>query len=350
LPKRRILISCGGLGMGNASRVFAIAQSVCRKWPEAEVHFFCWGVGYEFLERAISTQEGMMLLHRLEAYPWEKNSSVPGWRTLKMFVAYARAYTRNTSMLSLAVGALDPQVILLDSDYHFFAFFGRRKKLFFLGQAIDVVARARRLGYRPKKLAARLSFFACEVLDGMIQRLVSDKVFIPSFLEKEDLETGSRTLRVPLIVREEFRSAGNRAASRKTVAVTSGSGIESERIDGLVTAIGGSIFVPEGAEPFQITSPKDFQAGEFVVIQGGLTSISECIALNKRMLVVPIRGRAEQEVNARTVERLGLGVACEKDDWASAQSAHNISDGAGMFRTPILVHGAEVVASHVFTD
>jgi hypothetical protein len=335
--------------MGNASRVFAVAQSVCRKWPEGEVHFFSWGAGYEFLERAIPAhKQGKMFLHRLEAYPWEKKSSVPGLRTLRMLAAYARAYSRNTSLLSLAVGALDPQVILLDSDYHFLAFLGRRGKLFFLGQAIDVVERARRLGYRPKKMAARLSFFCCEVLDGLIQRLVSDKVFVPSFLLQEDAETGGRALRVPLIVREEFRVAGSMVASRKTVAVTSGSGIESDRIDGLVAAIGGSLFVPQGADPFRITSPEDFQAGEFVVIQGGLTSISECIALNLRMLVVPIRGRAEQEVNARTVEQLGLGVSCDKDEWGSMQDASRFEQGAG--RSRILVHGAEVVASHVFPE
>lgn len=329
--------------MGNASRVFAIAQAIHRKCPQAEIHFFTWGRGHEFLRKAISASGAPLHLHELAVFPWPKPSRVPGLRSLRMAASFARAYLKNTRRLRAAMRELEPGAVLLDSDYHFAAFFGRRAKLFYLGQAIDVVARARHLGYRPRGFIARLSFFACEVLDGLLQRLVSDKVFVPSFLESEPEEGGSgRALRVPLIVREEFRAAGAKNASVKSVAVTSGSGIESDRIDGLVAAIGASRF-SSPREETRLTSPEDFQAGEFVVIQGGLTSISECIALRKPMLVVPIRGRAEQEVNARTVERLGLGFACEKRELPELQEPR----GGG---ASILVHGADVVARHVFGD
>lgn len=327
--------------MGNASRVFAIAQSISRRFPGAEIHFFTWGKGHEFLEKAIPSGSGMRL-HRLAPYPWPKPSRLPGVRPLRMLAAFARAYARNTVILRRAVSALKPNVVLLDSDYHFGAFLRRPGRLFYLGQAIDVVSRARGLGYRPRGLVARFSFVACEVLDGLLQRLVSDRVFIPSFLEAECAAGDARAQRVPLIVREEFRNAGARNASRKSVAVTSGSGIESERIDGLVAELGGSLFTA-GVGEARLTNPEDFQAGEFVVIQGGLTSISECIALRKPMLVVPIRGRAEQEVNARTVESLGLGVSAENADLRGLRAP-----GKG-HRTNILVHGADVVAEQVFS-
>jgi hypothetical protein len=344
---RRVLISCGGLGMGNASRVFAIAQAIGRKWPGAEVHFFTWGKGHAFLAKAATSQAGMRL-HALEPYPWLGRSRIPLLRSLHMLALFTRAYLRNTFILRRAMRELDPDVVLLDSDYHFASFFGRRGKLFYLGQAIDVVDRARRLGYRPRGLVARLSFLACEVVDGLLQRLMSDRVFVPSFLETESPPGSGRALRIPLIVREEFRHASDRSASVKTVAVTSGSGIESERIDGLVAAIGGSLFsAPRGDS--RLTSPEDFQAGEFVVIQGGLTSISECIALGRPMLVVPIRGRAEQEVNARTVESLGLGISCERGDLQAARQG-GLRASENPAGTRILVHGADVVAGHVFAD
>jgi hypothetical protein len=253
-------------------------------------------------------------------------------------------------ILHRAVTHARPDVVLLDSDYHFLAFLGRGLRIFFLGQAIDVVHRAKSLGYRPPRWLSWLSFLACEVGDGLVQRCLSHRVFVPSFLETEHESSGARALKVPLIVREEFRRAGERAPSREAVAVTSGSGIEIDRIDGLAGALGAARF-SHGHHDVRVTSPEDFQAAEMVVIQGGLTSISECIALRKPMLVVPIRGRAEQEVNARTVERLGLGFSCDDDDWRRARDASRdaLRETEGR-RARILVHGAEVVARHVFAD
>jgi len=51
-------------------------------------------------------------------------------------------------------------------------------------------------------------------------------------------------------------------------------------------------------------------AAEVLVVQGGLSSISEGVALNRPMMVVPIPGHFEQKCNALQVERLGLGMAC----------------------------------------
>lgn len=333
--------------MGNASRVFAIAQAMRRKWPGVEIHFYSWGKGLEFLRKSLPPASAGLHVHALAPYPWLKPSRIPGVRSARMLAAFARAYARNTLILRRAMRSLDPDFVLLDSDYHFGAFVFRRARLFYLGQAIDVVDRARLLGYRPRGLVARLSFVACEVIDGILQRKMSDKVFVPSFLEVEDVAGPGRALRVPLIVREEFRRAGDKRASVKSVAVTSGSGIEVERIDGLVAAMGGCLFTSGEQGISRLTSPEDFQAGEFVVIQGGLTSISECIALRKPMLVVPIRGRAEQEVNARTVERLGLGISCDRDNWQALQERGPLTAPA---HAKILVHGAEVVANHVLAE
>lgn len=330
--------------MGNASRVFAIAQALAKQSPGVEIHFFSWGKGYEFLERAIREADSPFHLGLLLPYPWSAEGRSPLSRFSNMLVSYARAFAKNTMILRAACRSIRPDFVILDSDYHFFAFFPRRqKRMFFLGQAIDVVERAKDMGYRPLRLASRLSFWACEKLDGMIQQAVSDKVFVPSFLEREDPETDERALRVPLIVREEFRTAGRRVARVKSIGVSSGSGIESDRFTEVASSVGGAMATPADSL-LRLTHPWDFQEAELVVVQGGLSSISECIALKRPMLVVPIRGRAEQEVNARTVERLGLGVSLENKDW------RNALEQGGSPGVEILVHGADVIARHIFAD
>ena len=53
---------------------------------------------------------------------------------------------------------------------------------------------------------------------------------------------------------------------------------------------------------------------EVVLTQGGLTSISEVIAKNKFLVVIPIKDHSEQILNAATVEDLGLGVTAKLSD------------------------------------
>jgi hypothetical protein len=337
--------------MGNASRVFAIAQAIRRQAPGVEVHFFSWGRGHDFLERAIrDAGGGNFQLHPLVAYPWLGRSSsvLPHWA--RMTGRYAWVYARNTARLFRARRRLRPETVVLDSDYHFLPFLFRRGRLFFVGQALDVVTRARGMGYRPRRWTARLSFWICEVADGMLQRALADKVFIPSFLESEDAAHGGRAVRIPLIVREEFRAAGRRQPTLKSVAVSSGSGIEFGRLSAIAAFVGGEVAATAGLESVCITCPDDFQEAEVVVVQGGLSSISECIALRKPMLVVPIRGRAEQEVNARTVERLGLGVSLENQDWKAALGLFGEGAGGPGAGATVLVHGAEVIARHLISN
>jgi len=50
----------------------------------------------------------------------------------------------------------------------------------------------------------------------------------------------------------------------------------------------------------------DLAAGSGVVASAGLSLLSECLYLKKRMLMVPIQGQFEQKVNAVYAERLGI--------------------------------------------
>jgi len=52
---------------------------------------------------------------------------------------------------------------------------------------------------------------------------------------------------------------------------------------------------------------RDLAAARGVIASAGLSLISECLYLRKKMLLVPLPGQYEQLLNARYVEKLGLG-------------------------------------------
>mgnify|MGYP003350455885 CR=1 FL=1 len=332
--------------MGNASRVFAVTQSLIRLHPDIEIHFFSWGRGADFLRKVMDCYGSSNChLHVLRPYVWISPSSLPGLRILKIILNYLNTYLTNIKILREARRNIEPEAILLDSDYHFPAFWGLDRKIYFLGQAIDVVERARQVNYKPSWIS-RLSFWFCEVLDGSIQRFVSDAVFVPSFLENLSPNDSARVIRVPLIVREEFlRIRKGEMPSTKVLTMTSGSEIEREKMADIGKSLGAEkIGSPESRE---ITMPEHFSEARLVVTQGGLSSISECIAMGKRMIVVPIFGRAEQEVNALTIQGLGMG-----EVWAEAKDFRVVSEPSRLMKPmpKILVHGAEVVAQFILNE
>ena len=61
----------------------------------------------------------------------------------------------------------------------------------------------------------------------------------------------------------------------------------------------------------------DLAAARGVIASAGFSLISECMYLKKKMLLLPLAGQYEQIINARYIEKLGLGIASEKLDEAT---------------------------------
>jgi len=73
---------------------------------------------------------------------------------------------------------------------------------------------------------------------------------------------------------------------------------------------GNCIFKEASTEGFAT----DLAASRGVIASAGFSLISECLYLRKKMLLVPLAGQYEQAINARYVERLGLGVWSKQAD------------------------------------
>ena len=73
---------------------------------------------------------------------------------------------------------------------------------------------------------------------------------------------------------------------------------------------GNCIFKEASTEGFA----RDLAAARGVIASAGYSLISECMYLRKKMLLLPLAGQYEQVLNARYVEKLGLGVWAKQVD------------------------------------
>jgi uncharacterized protein (TIGR00661 family) len=77
-------------------------------------------------------------------------------------------------------------------------------------------------------------------------------------------------------------------------------------------AAGNCVFKEASTEGFAT----DLAAARGVIASAGYSLISECMYLRKKMLLLPLAGQYEQVLNARYVEKLGLGVWAKQVDRA----------------------------------
>ena len=299
-----ILFSLSGLGMGNSSRVIGIIEALDslakRSGRDISFHVVCWGSGYRFLKSYLKNSE--LPAHLTEAHAYGHGATA--------FLTGIRTYLKNVLLLRRLVKNVSPRLIVLDSDYHFPAFFGSRSQRVFIGQAYDVISRAHSGSYKPKKLLERLNFIFREKVDKWIQGFFSDTVLVPCF-SRQNVVNG-RFHCIPLIVRESFLTTPHPTASGKKPIgiILSGSEADKDSFLSVADQHGIHALTPSNKSDgeLEISTPATIDDFDVVFTQGGLSSISECIARHKFIVVFPLNNHPEQYLNACEVENLGLGM------------------------------------------
>lgn len=317
LSAKKILIVCAGLGMGNASRVTAILEAVTVQAKENDrdviFHICSWGAGYFFLNQYKQKSKKHFDLTELKSYTdGAVSSDRRSW--WGKIIRSIGVYFKNCRALSRIVRRMRPELIILDSDYHFFAYFLYACPVFCVGQAYDVIDRARASAYRSRNLWERINFILREKLDAFIQSFFSLVVLVPSF--DPGIISEKKNKKIPLIVRQEFLSKPHGPAQTQIGILLSGSNIEREAFLSLALEYDLKIISPN-ATAFESHVPcqaEDLDQFDIVLVQGGLGSISECIARGKFMVVFPMKNHPEQILNSSEIERLGLGMAGSLSD------------------------------------
>ena len=285
----RVLLALSGLGLGNATRQHALLEELASRLAAEKRRLDLVVCGWGRAAAYFRDRPGIRLVE-LAPYPGSP-----------------LVFLRNSYRIFREVLRHRPQIILLDSDYHWPAYFFLRSRVVYVGQAWNVVFAAIR--ERPRWPARTwLRFLFLELGDALYQTIFSRLVLAPGFVE-ETKET-ALCARIPLLVRSAYRSSHPEEAEtapEEWIVSLSGSGLESHALRELADSRGYPLLGPKAeGDPVCTERPRlDGYAG--VITQCGLSSLSEAVARRKPMALVPMANHPEQHMNALTVARLRWG-------------------------------------------
>ncbi|OGR61577.1 MAG: hypothetical protein A2X36_07175 [Elusimicrobia bacterium GWA2_69_24] len=308
---KTLLLACGSLGLGNSTRMLGIVQVIRHRLQASRQDLrivVCAGGNSARFWAAHSAAAAVEVLP-LDVYEFTPRQSESPRLRWSGFLRprTAGVYLRNSLRLRSFLKANPVDLALIDSDYHCLPLLLSRTSILALGQAWDVVRRYEEIRRQAEIPPASM---LVERLDLRFQRLVSRRILAPSF--QADASGATDITAVPLIVREEFTApAGPEPGTGAAIHVLlSGSGIGAAPMLDYAEQYGLPVIrslrdrdwaLDAGGRPL-------IDRARAVIVQGGLSSISECIARRRKMLVCPIAGHAEQLANAFEVERRGLGM------------------------------------------
>jgi hypothetical protein len=339
--------------MGNASRIIAIVEALTdlarKDRQKISFHIVTWGSALTFLREY--QRESSLPFELIECRSYGTATEMFSPRSL---AGFAGTFMRNLRFLRQMVKRLKPSLILLDSDYHFPAYFKAGCPIVYIGQASDVLERAKRDDYRPASWREQLNFNFREKLDSFLQTLFANWILVPSFSVAGS--TNDKIKKIPLIVRKEFLDTATSAIAKQSMGILlSGSELEKNAFLALADKHGLKVLTPGTDRPLSTVPSHAGTLDEFDVIftQGGLSSISECIARSKFVVVFPISHHPEQLLNATEVEQLGLGMRSTLEDLDRfpellKKIARQRKQHAGRGKTAVGVNGAEVAAGFIY--
>ena len=341
--------------MGNASRVVAVVEALVglseQNHRKISCHIVTWGSAYRFLSEY--KRESALAFDLIESHSYGSAEEVLDLFSPRSLFAFTKTFARNVFFLRKLVARLKPALIILDSDYHFPAYFGSGSPIIYIGQANDVLERAKRDSYKPSSMRERLNFNFKERFDSLLQSLFSNWILVPSFSGQS--ERGGKVKNIPLIVRKEFLGKPQASDANQSVGILlSGSELEKSAFLAIAKKFNLKVLSP-GRKNEPSTVPSHAHTlDEFGIIftQGGLSSISECIAREKFLVVFPMHCHPEQVLNAAEVENLGLGMRSSLEELNSFPELLReiVSRKKSANETRVGCNGAEVAARFIFSN
>ena len=314
---RKAIFIPNGLGLGNSTRCHALMQRL--RQHNVDIHVVTSGNGLWYF-RGRDDIDSVTEVSSL--YYSKKNGKISIANTLASAFDFGRILRKNGDIISDLLDRVDPDFVVTDSEYTFWPMRRRKIPYFALNNSDVVVAAYRTFGHTPASISAQYRFV--EYSDYVFHKNVP-KLSISPTLDPTIPKIAKGFKRVGPIVREQYLPVSYKELCR--VAITlSGS------------AFGSQINLEKAAYPVDIdvigrTAPQGWTGGngvtyhgkitdtlailkdtDLAVVNGGFSAISEAFYMRKPLVVVPVPRHAEQWVNAKTIERLGVGIAVSEDD------------------------------------
>jgi UDP:flavonoid glycosyltransferase YjiC (YdhE family) len=322
MTRPRILFLINGLGLGNSTRCHAVIQRLLDAGSEIAVVTSGNGLWYFRSVPEINT------LYEVESlYYGVRNERISIVRTVAAIGDFAAIIRRNSSTVASVLTSWRPDVVVVDSVYTFRPIKSSRIPLVALNNADVIHTAYRRFSDHPKSIRAQ--FWCVEEADYLFHRIVPDLVISPN-LDPSLAEVGGNVRRVGPIIRRGFSPVVARAPVKCAVVMLSGS------------RFGSPVAFKRRDWPFEIEvvgrqPPKNWEGGgkiryhgklldnkalvesaDLVVVNGGFSAISESFSMRKPLVVIPVPNHAEQWINGRTIEHLGVGMSVQESEMEDA--------------------------------
>ncbi|MCB9665418.1 MAG: hypothetical protein H6732_15000 [Alphaproteobacteria bacterium] len=347
----RALFLVNGLGLGNSTRCHAVAQRLAARGVEVAIMTSGNGVWYFQGRPEISA------VHELGSFWYaSRDGRISIVDTLAATGQFLRIARDNDRLIADVIADWKPDVALIDSVYTVCGVKRSHVPLAALNNADVVHVSYGRFDDRPRSIRAQ--FHAIEENDYRFHRWVPDRVVSPCL--DPDLPTVSGPfVRTGPIVREGYEPSRRTGPPKRVLVMLSGS------------VFGTPVRFTEAPEGLQIDvvgrpAPDDVDAtpgvvyhgkvkdnrellreADLAIVNGGFSAVSELFAMQTPMVVVPVPNHAEQWVNARTVQHLGVGlIGSEAELEADMRKALDQLDAlrAGYARLPPTPDGAAQAA------
>lgn len=317
----RVTFLSNGLGLGNSTRCHAVIQQLHDRGCEIDVLTMGRGVDYFRASPEVARVVPLAAFHY-----GSSRGSVSARATFAQLGMLLRTHLRNEALIAHHLEARRPNVVVSDSVYSVQSVRRLRVPLVALNNS-DVTLRSF-CDATAVPAGIRGHFYGIEAPDFAFHRAVPERVVSPT-LDTSLSEACGRFRRVPPIVRRGFEGFARTRRPERVVVMPSGSElgmrVRIRRPDtGVqIDVIGRSAPVGE-TEPSNVaflgtlTDPlARLSNADLAVVNAGFSAISEMACLQIPMVVVPVRGHAEQWLNAKTVESLGIGRVATEDTWES---------------------------------
>jgi Glycosyl transferase family 1 len=321
----RILFLVNGLGLGNSTRCHAVIQRLLDGGAEIEVVTSGNGLWY------FQSVPGITRLHEVESlYYGVKEGRISIARTLTAVADFAAILRRNARRMANIISEWRPNVVVSDSVYTFRPF--KRAGIPFVAlNNADVVHQSYRQ-FRDRPRSVRPQFWCVEEPDYLFHRVIPDFVISPS-LDPVLPEVGGNVVRVGPIVRQGFSPAAPRVPVSCVLVMLSGSRFGSpvifDRVDwpfeiDVVGRPAPANWHGDGRIRFHgklLDNRALVEKADMVVVNGGFSAVSESFSMRKPLVVIPVPNHAEQWINARTIEHLGVGMIAQEADLENATAS-----------------------------
>lgn len=309
----RLLWFIVGVGAGNTTRTLAILEELRRRGPELDIHFAAQGRALELLRQFCP-------VHPMETISYTSGGDFSPWKIIRGNLGFPARFRANQRRAAHLMRKLKPDLVLADSDFYCLGPARRMGvPLATLNNAAVIAELLRRRGVPP---GCGFSGRVIEPIDAWLQHRYPSAVICPTLRPLKGLPEKYR--QIPPIVRPEAKGPGD-CIDKEVVVVTGGSGIGAQQLDlrgvqAPVLTFGAKLEkVPPGTHQlgFDLNVLERMKRARVLVVQGGFSSVSEAVALRRPTVVVPIAGHAEQWINARLFEEMGLGLAASGPETGS---------------------------------